>query len=234
MDTQKIRYWQLDFVKGIAVLLMIIFHFFFDLYYFGWLNLSMHSDIFWVVFRYIIASLFLGSVGISLTISQAKKFRWGAWLKRCVQLGSASLLVTVASIYLFPHSWIYFGVLHFIFVASTLILPLRQLPNVCLAIAPIIIILSSENLLHTEWLFNWLQAPLSLPHATQDLVPIFPWIGVCMIGIFIGYYELYKIPISPKPYHGLGWISFMGKHALIIYLIHQPILFAGLRLLQLL
>ena len=79
--------------------------------------------------------------------------------------------------------------------------------------------------LHTEALFSLLQQPLRLPpYYTEDLVTVFPWFALVLIGIFLVakgwhiYPQLKPNLISKK-------VGFLGRHSLLIYMIHQPILF---------
>ena len=65
------RYWEIDLVRGIAILMMILFHTVFDLYFFKILPVNVFSG-FWRYFAYATATLFLVLVGISLTISHAR------------------------------------------------------------------------------------------------------------------------------------------------------------------
>src|SRR5690606_18368591 len=62
--------------------------------------------------------------------------------------------------------------------------------------------------------------------ATADLVPIFPWLGVVLIGV-IGMRVLEGSPAlrwsSPNP--ALHTLARIGRWSLVIYLVHQPLLF---------
>jgi uncharacterized membrane protein len=80
------------------------------------------------------------------------------------------------------------------------------------------------NVLYTT---NWL-APLGIYSSTfssSDYFPLFPWLFVFLAGTFLGRFAAaekfpqftYKSHIPP--------LSFMGRHALIIYIVHQPIIF---------
>jgi uncharacterized membrane protein len=64
---------------------------------------------------------------------------------------------------------------------------------------------------------------------TLDYFPLLPWFGVVLIGLFLGqkiypalqakYLKKQQNPLLLNP------IVFIGKHSLIIYIVHQPILF---------
>ena len=70
----------------------------------------------------------------------------------------------------------------------------------------------------------------NIPKHTVDLVSFIPWFGVVLIGIFIAHYRLIGLRIKESPISAS--LSFLGRHSLIIYLIHQPLLFAGFYIYQ--
>ena len=222
----------LDIFRGWALLLMIIYHFSYDLNYFHIIEINLNSSIFFQLFRYTIISMFLLSMGISFSLVHRKSISWSKLKKRILLLGLASLAVSVATYLLFPNSWVYFGILHFILLSSLLALPFLKHPKVALVSAILIFIGSATKSLTVHSLFNFLQPILHLPPMhTEDLVSIFPWFGVVLIGTVITYYDIYlkiftqKIFSSNTPLNKL--LKFLGQHSLLIYLIHQPILFVA-------
>ncbi len=228
MIKQRLHY--LDVIRGIAIILMIIYHFSFDLDNFNYIQIDMDGSLAWQSFRAVIVTLFLTTMGISLALTHQQGICWSCMKKRTLFLGGASILVSIGSYLAFPESWIYFGILHFILFASWLGLFFVGKPYLSLILAIFILIGSYFGWLHTDFLFNSVKDVLHLPvQYTEDLVNIFPWFAPVLIGIFIVgkgwhlYPHLEPSFISEK-------IGFMGRHSLFIYLIHQPILF-GLVLL---
>jgi uncharacterized membrane protein len=147
--------------------------------------------------------------------------------KRTLYLGVASILVSVGSYIEFPDTWIYFGILHFILFASWLGLLFVGRPWISLITAIIILIGSYFGWLHTHALFDLVHQPLHLPvHYTEDMVNIFPWFAPVLMGIYITAKGWHLIP-HLKPSFISTKLAFMGRHSLIIYLIHQPILFGA-------
>jgi uncharacterized membrane protein len=231
----KQRLWEIDFLRGIAIIMMIIFHFFYDLNYFGVNKINLNSG-FWWWFGRIIATTFIILVGISLTLSYSrekelkKKNLFKKYFFRGLKIFGYGLIITIVTWIFLKRGFIVFGILHFIGISIILayfFLKLR-LWNLLLGIIFVLIGIYIENFyLNSYWLI-WLGL---LPHYfyTVDYFPIFPWFGVILIGLFLGN-MLYpngkrrlKIPdISNssliKPF------CFLGRNALIIYLLHQPIL----------
>jgi len=225
------RLVELDIFKGWAIILMVFFHLFYDLNYFHYISISLHHDTFWIVTRYIIVVMFLLGVGMSLAIAHTPKIQWDKIRKRIVILGSASLLISIVTYVVFPHSWVYFGILHFIMFASLLGLVFLRYPLVSLFVAMVILLGSAMEWLNMHWLFLWLKEPLDLPKYTEDLVPLFPWFAVILIGMASTYYHyhtmiLQNIFFKPSFAHN-KILAKLGRNALLIYLIHQPILFGS-------
>ncbi len=228
LSTNRLHY--LDVVRGFAIILMVIYHFSFDLDNFNYIQIDMDHSLFWQSFRAVIVTLFLTTMGISLALTHKKSICWSCMKKRTLFLGLASTLVSVGSYVQFPESWIYFGILHFILFASWLGLFFVGKPWLSLITAVVVIVGYLTGWLHTRGLFELVQQPLHLPvRYTEDMVNMFPWFAPVLIGIFIVAKGWHILPhlnssfISEK-------VAFMGRHSLIIYLIHQPILF-GLTLL---
>ncbi len=222
----------LDIFRGLALLLMIIYHFNYDLSYFHITEINLNSSSFFILFRYTIISMFLLSVGISLALVHQKSILWEKLKKRTLLLGLSSLTITLSTYIIFPNAWIYFGILHFILLSSLLVLPFLNHPKTTLLVALLILIGYTTNNLSVHPIFNFLQPILHLPPIhTQDVIAIIPWFGVVLLGTLIPYYNLHlkiftqKIFSSNTPLNKL--LKFMGQHSLLIYLIHQPILFVA-------
>jgi len=221
----------LDIFRGFAILAMVLYHFTYDLNYFRIISLDMNHTPTILLIRYSIMSIFLLSVGMSLALAHKNAIRWSAMRKRVLQLGSASLLVTIATYFVFPSSWIYFGILHFILVASLITVILLKFPKVTLGLTLIILIGSVTNFLNMHALYALLQVPLSLPKYTEDLVPLFPWLAVVFIGTLLIHYnfheKIFTLPLFNVKFHINKLLKKMGQHSLLIYLIHQGILFGA-------
>jgi uncharacterized membrane protein len=217
------RYVQLDFTRGVAIVLMVIFHFSFDLNNFHFINTDIYHGVFWQYFRFLILTIFLLCVGISLSITHKKQINIKKVFKRFFILLLLASFVSIASFITFANTWIYFGVLHFIAISSILALIFLRLTWLNLFLGVTIIALFFLDIINMHWLYNILQSPLHLPKYTEDLVPLFPWFGIILIGLFIGKKELYLFPL--KESYITQKIAYLGKHSLLIYMAHQPLLF---------
>ena len=156
----------LDLLRGAAIVLMTVFHLFYDLSYFRFLSISIATDPLWVSFRALIVSLFLFAVGVSLAVVHRRGIRWRAVGRRALVLGLAAGAVTLATYRIFPGYWVYFGILHLIWLSSLLGLPFLRHPRASLLSALFILIGTARGWLTTEALFARLQ-PL-LHHALSS------------------------------------------------------------------
>jgi len=221
----------LDVFRGLAILLMVIFHFSFDLNNFHIVDLDLKHGVFWHYFRYIIVSMFVFGAGISLQLANNNGIDLKKLKKRVLVLSLASAAVSIGSYTQFPDTWIYFGILHFFLFSSLVGLLFLKLPKVALFSATFILIGYNFSFLNMHWLYNVLQKPLSLPfYYTEDLANVIPWFGVFLLGMsfsIYGYAErLFCLAFFNRNNLFNIVFSYMGKHSLIIYLFHQPLLFA--------
>ena len=226
------RYLEVDVIRGFALVLMVGFHLCYDLNHFNYIDIEIRYGLDWRYFRYFILTLFIGTVGISLVLANNKGFHTKAIAIRAGKLLVASLLITVTTLFTNPSMWIYFGVIHFILVASIIGLLFVKRPWLSLVFGTLILILFNLDFISTHWLYLQMHEILHLPKYTEDLVPFVPWFGVVLIGIFIGQKKYFDFNLVSNSV--TKRFAFLGKNALLIYLLHQPILFGFFELLKLL
>lgn len=221
------RYPLIDVLRGIAIACMIAYHFSFDLNQFGVIQQSFNESTFWLYARAAIVTSFLTLVGISLVLAQNQdsKHYW----QRIFKLAACAILVSLGSYLMFPESYIFFGILHFILVAS-LITKWAVNYHWLNLVSGITIILFGLFFQHT-WFnqpaYQWLGLMTFKP-ITEDYVPIFPWLGVVLLGVFLGQRMMaspqLKNLAASKPTGVKVLLAWMGQRSLLIYMLHQPIL----------
>ena len=209
----------LDLMRGIAIIMMIVFHLIYDLNEFGYTNIPLSN--FWLTsyWRYLIVFLFLNAVGISLVIAYGKNFSLNKFIKRLAILGLAALSVSLGTYFLFPDAWVYFGILHLIWTATLIAIIFVQFPKISLLVAALIFILGYLNLPNLSF-FGFLLSDY-LPLSSVDFYPLFPWIAFVFTGIYLGHNPIYKKIFFMR----VPFLQLVGQHSLIIYLLHQVILF---------
>lgn len=216
----------LDLARTLAILCMVAFHFTFDLALFGFIPPDTMSQPFWYYFARMIAGSFLFLSGVSLWLAHGRGIRWPAFLTRLAKVAGGALLVTLASIWFVPGGTILFGILHAIAAASLLGLIALRLPwAVTLAIAALIFAAAwgpRFPAFDPLWLV-WTGLAESRP-MMGDYVPLIPWAAPALAGVAVAKalrLDLWRGTPSTRLTRVL---SLPGRHSLIIYLIHQPIL----------
>jgi uncharacterized membrane protein len=228
------RYPEIDMARGIAILMMVLFHTLFDLNYFRILTIQVYAG-FWRYFTFATASLFLLIVGISLTISKSRAVSGSPghqltlkFVSRGAGIFLLGLLVTAVTWLYIREGFIVFGILHLIGI-SILISPLFfrfKKYNLVLGLLFIGIGSVLANVDGPVWLLPVGIHPAAF--SSVDYEPLFPWFGIVLFGMGLGEY-LYpegkrgfahpRIPVFfEQPF------AFLGRHSLIIYLVHQPLI----------
>ena len=200
----KERITEIDVLRTIAIVMMIIYHTAFDLRSFYSWDIDLYGTQ-WEAFRIITVSLFLITSGVSSQLSRRP-------VKRALTVLSFALLVSIGTYAYDPKTFIYFGILHCIGLGMLLLIPLKKMKewNIALGIIIILFPLSSYHF------------PLPI-RPTLDYYPLFPWVGLMMIGAGIGHF-LYIRNSFIIQNSQFTILALPGRHALPIYMIHQPIL----------
>ncbi len=232
---QRQRLPSIDALRGLAIVAMVAYHFAFDLRMLGVTHTDFEHATFWLAARATIVTSFVTLVGISLALAGDAQVPLARHLQRLARIAACALLVTIASYAIFPNTFIYFGVLHCIAVASLAAWPLRNQPAIA-AVAGVAIVaagLTINDALFDSRALSWIGFMTHKP-ATEDYVPLFPWSGVVLLGITAGHFLARanrradaSRPVSsraPPP----RWLGFLGRHSLAVYMIHQPVLIGAL------
>jgi len=234
------RIWEIDFVRGIAIILMIIFHLIVDLKDFYAYDLDYVTG-FWYLEGKLSAILFMFICGMSSTLGKNS-------IRHGIKVFTWAMILTAVT-YLYNESYyILFGILHFLGISLLSANLMRRLPIVWLLMAScatiIVGLLFSGVFVTNPYLF-----PIGLMTSTfvsLDYYPLFPWYGVFLVGIVLGKMVssnkkrlgVRQVPSlqqeSPTSLLFLKNMTWLGQHSLVIYLIHQPILLALLYVLHLL
>lgn len=231
------RYDRIDQLRALALLWMTVYHFCFDLDYFGLIHQAFLSDPFWTMQRTAIVSLFLFTAGLSQAVALQQGQGWPRFWRRWAQVAGAALLVTLGSWFMFPKSFIYFGVLHGI--AAMLVVarltggwgrwlwPLGALAIVLPWLAPAA--MAQWPALEVLNLRGWNALGfISRKPFTEDYVPLLPWMGVVWWGLAAGRWVGANRPqwLGGSGQGGaLGrFMARWGRWSLSYYLLHQPML----------
>jgi uncharacterized membrane protein len=216
----------LDAARTAALVAMVIFHFTFDLALFGHIPGETMFQPFWYYFPRAIAGSFLFLSGVSLWLAHGRGIRWPAFWKRFAKVAGAALLVSLASIWFVPGGTILFGILHAIAAMSLIGLLFLRLPwPVTLAIAGVLFAAAwgpRSPAFNPLWLV-WTGLAETRPNM-GDYVPLVPWAAPALAGIAFAKALRVDTWARTSPSRAVDLLTFPGRHSLVIYLIHQPIL----------
>ncbi len=226
----KARITVIDLARGVALVAMAIYHFQWDLEFFGYAEPGLTSVGGWKLFARAIASSFIFLAGVSLFLAHRRSFRPSSFAKRLAKIVAAAALISIATWFATPGSFIFFGILHAIALSSLFGLAFYRLPwPVTLIIGCIVVaaplFARSEFFDHPAlW---WVGLSSSNP-ISNDYVPIFPWFGPFLFGLATA-----RLAESTGLFDRLAkirsgaWSSPLetaGRHSLLFYLAHQPVL----------
>ncbi len=244
-SSAHVRYQKLDGIRGLTLISMILYHGMWDLVYLFGVRASWYwqePGFIWqqtICWTFIILSGFCRQLG-------SRHFKRGL-----VVFASGALITFITTLFM-PSAAVHFGVLTLLGSCMILTIPLEGLIE---RIPPIIGLLISFLLfLLFRWVDmgylgwkgvltldlppslyrNYLTAYLGFPPAgffSTDYFPLLPWFFLFLTGSFL--YGLFK-RVDRLGIFEKGWLpplEFLGRHSLIIYLLHQPIIYGILSLL---
>ena len=224
----------IDIARAAALAAMAIYHFAWDLEFFGYTTPGTTAAGGWRLFARCIASSFLFLVGVSLVLAHGRAIRWPGFLRRLAMVAAAAAGISLATWLAVPDAFIFFGILHQIALASLMGLAFLRLPPVLTLLVAAAVVAAPHSLRSEA--FNhpalwWMGLSTANPRS-NDFVPVFPWFGAVLVGIAGG-----KLASSSGVLARLAGIqpgswskplAFAGRHSLAVYLIHQPVLIACL------
>jgi uncharacterized membrane protein len=235
------RFDRLDALRGLAMVWMTVFHFCFDLNYFGLVKFDFYQDPAWTWQRTLIVSLFLLCAGMGQAVAVAQGQSWQRFWWRWSQVTACAALVSLGSWWMYPQTFIYFGVLHgmavmlflvrltahwgpWLWPLGALAIASKFIADYALqtfATADFVALMNAPGLNTLGWITN--------KPVTEDYVPIVPWLGVMWWGMAAGKWLLHRgkwadARVLIKP------LACLGRRSLSYYVLHQPVMISGLYL----
>lgn len=238
MDSMKNpRYYFIDSIRGIALINMILFHLFYDIFIIYQFDTKWYDKSSVYIWQQIICWSFIFIAGVSWHFSKNN-------LKRGIFVSVLGGIVTLVTFVFLPSEVVWFGILTFIGCAILLMIPLHKImkkinPYIGILVNLFCFIFSQNIQSHylgfgqiqiiklPQWLyeikvFTIFGMPFS-EFQSSDYFPIIPWIFLFCIGYFSWIIfdnhpkikEIFKIKIPI--------VYWLGKESVWIYLLHQPI-----------
>ena len=250
MSKKKERAYELDLLRGFAIIMMVLMHFAWDLRYEFRVDVFefLEREWFWAIVHPFFLVIFVGVSGVCCTFSRNNFFR-------ALKLGGVALAFTlgtyIATKYMGIYCLILFNVLHMLAV-SMLVYSLiefvnkkakikEKAANALLAFGGVFITIIGLEIYRFDRMFEnlWL-IPIGMrivnTPVMADYMPLVPWLGVFLLGALVGkvcYSD--RKSLLPKKNKIVGGIcapiEFMGRHSLIVYIVHQPIVYGILYLI---
>lgn len=237
----KRRICMLDELRGIAIIAMIIYHTLYSMAFIFKLNFSYDLLRHAQKFQPFIPILFISLCGIVCSFSHNN-------MKRGIKIFAIAIAITIVTAVFMPSATIIFGILHFLGIALLLYSLtekwLDKIPALIGAILNLILFIIFYNIpcypdgyIGFKPLF-YFELPsqlysyyplfiIGLPtsnFSSGDYFPLIPNIFLFLLGIYIGKAIkekglpefMYKRLCPP--------LDFLGRHSLLIYIVHQPVI----------
>jgi uncharacterized membrane protein len=238
------RHSGIDLTKGLAVMLMILYHVIYDLAWFSYLPSSMPHQWPWSFFPHLIITLFYFCSGINSALQHQKNL--SLKLKQLImRLFIPAMGISLITFFVFPGQWIFFGTLHCLFFSHLCLIILKHFHKATVSV----LLFCSAVVMMLSLIVAFLPPTSALSHPffppSVDFVPLLPWMMIPWLGylFFISRSTLSPFPLCSALYsfliaeHNswssspaiiqtlLSFLAWLGRHSLMIYLSHQLILF---------
>jgi uncharacterized membrane protein len=230
ISTHK-RFWEIDLVRTVAVIIMIVFDVLYVLNYLDIQNTGVPGPYrgFWWWISIVNVTVFVFLAGVSLTISHSRSKRISSFMLRGLKIFGWGMLITLLTWIIAPGEYVRFGILHFFgitFILAPFFLRFRYINLILGAALMAIGIYLLEQGIFVN--FPWLLWLMPYRFSTMDYWPLLPWFGLFLVGMFGGKMlypqgnRRFDIPDFSHPVASA--LTFPGRHPLVMYIAHWPIL----------
>lgn len=242
-EQRRQRYGALDWIRGITLISMILYHGAWDLVYMFGVNWDWYRSKGAYAWQQSICWTFILLSGFCWALGQNRRRK----LRRGLLVFSGGALITAATVWFLPENRVVFGVLTLLGSCMILLLPLqgaiRKIPPAAgMAASAVLFVLTRDVnrgflgfegwnpvALPDGWYRNLFTAWLGFPEPSffsTDYFSLFPWIFLFLTGVFFSLWMQKKgMPrcLSDVRIPALEWA---GRHSLELYMVHQPVLYA--------
>lgn len=239
-EGKRPHYGLLDTVRGVCILSMVAYHGMYDLVDIFGLPSAWYTGLPGYIWQQSICWTFILLSGMCWQLSRRH-------VKRGVLLVGCGAAITLITWLVMPSQRILYGVLNLLGLSALLLIPLdkvfRKIPAWAGLGGALLLFALTKNVSRgslgfeglvlcrpPRWLYATdLLAVVGFPSPSfwsTDYFPLLPWFFLFCAGYFL-WSLLDKSPRAKELLRpGLRPLSFLGRHSLVIYLIHQPALMA--------
>ena len=241
------RFNEIDFMKGLAVIFMVIFHYFYLGKHMGKMEVDTSQGIYWFLAKFAHLT-FIFMVGVNMVVtrlnSKNKEEYKQKQYKRVLHLALLACIISVVSYVAFPDKWVKFGILHFIATGILLLMSFVDKPKVSLGISiSIFLVFLLNQMGMLRFLYSiipdipaFILGFFNTRFASLDHFAIIKFLPVMALGIFIGhlfykslkegsYRKVKKLEKISKEISKDNLVVKIGQHSLLIYMVHFVILY---------
>lgn len=222
------RFWEIDLVRTIALLGLLFFHTRELLYYFDLVVEPLRTGV-WFWIRAANCGLFIFPAGMALTISYSRGKSMSGFVRRGLMLFGLGMLLTVLSLLVVPNQYVRFGILHFFGIAFILVPFFMRFRYINLIIGTVVMAIGTYLIVERIFVdLPWLLWLVPYSFRSLDYWPLVPWFGIFLLGMFFGKIlypqgnRRYNIRELRNPV--ASGVMLLGRHPLVIYLAHLPVL----------
>ncbi len=220
----------IDGLRGLAVIIMVAYHFLYDAVTFLGVPDKYINNTVADVIQIVTASTFVILCGISSHFSKNN-------IKRGIETLVIAVIISVVTFIIdMP---IIFGILHLLSVCMIIYglskKIIDRVPAWLLLIICIVLSVLSQIAVESftpEINYLWILGFPGKNFVSYDYFPLFPWLFVFLTGTAIGYYV--KERKLPRLFYTMKVpvLSAIGRYSLIIYVVHQPLLYLLMMILK--
>lgn len=233
----------IDEIRGASILLMVLYHAGYDLVAIFGVDIPFFFSSQMNLMRDIMAGSFILISGLSCRLSHSNT-------RRGLMTFGFGMGMTLVTYMIIPDQIILFGVLHCLGVCMLLFSALRRVLDRINALAGAGACVILFNLTYSvprgmigglayrfalprAWYEAGLFFPLGFPSPSffsSDYYPLIPWAFLFLCGAYLG------IPLAARRFPAAFYrshaapLAFAGRHTLLIYLLHQPLIYGAMTL----
>lgn len=245
LGIRRQRFGGLDMIRGIVLISMILYHLCWDLVY------IYHFDFPW----YESTGAYVWQQSICWTFIFLSGFCWSLGkhhLKRGLIVFGGGAVISLVTILLLPEDRVVFGILTFLGSSMLLMIPLKKwlckIPAKGGLVLSLLCFLIFRNI-NIGYLgfepWNFIKLPEFLYRGyvmtylgfadaqffSTDYFSLLPWFFLFLTGFYTYYIVSGNLRIMEKLQKGWEPFQFLGRHSLLIYMLHQPVIYGALWIL---